>query len=220
MLRKARQTMEFVSLTLNLKNRLQNRGFMYSGFGQEALHNRYGQCTNNGMSSMCQAQVMDWRHSGEESQLGLRCGYSLEFHHSAYIHSFRDSGNYFSSQEEWDLLDFFLFLWHIGMQTLYFTQQEDSQEGGEGLFLFPLVKHLEINQAAILYPPCKLMWHKWEMLFRGFPRSLNKNSLGFITNPVQEVLTRKRHPALGRARRQWACRLPLKGPESVNLQQW
>lgn len=61
--------------------------------------------------------------------------------------------------------------------------------------------------------------YKRKMPLRGFLHPLNKNSLDFVANPVQEVLTRKRHLALGRVRRQWACRLPLKGPESVNLQQ-
>ena len=88
------------------------------------------------------------------------------------------------------------------MQTLHSTWQWDSQdEGGEGSFLFPSVRHLEINEAPILCSPCKLMFSKWEMLFRGFPSLLSKDSLGFIAGLIQQVPTGERHPVAGRARR-------------------
>lgn len=45
------------------------------------------------------------------------------------------------------------------------------------------------------------MLHKWGKLFREYPPLLSKNSLDSIANPVQQVLTRKKHPAVGRARR-------------------
>lgn len=42
---------------------------------------------------------------------------------------------------------------------------------------------------------------KWEILYRGFPPLLSKSSWGFTANPIQQGPTRKRCPAVGRARR-------------------
>lgn len=45
------------------------------------------------------------------------------------------------------------------------------------------------------------MFHKWEMLSRGFPSLLSKDSLGLTASPIQQVPTAKMPPVAGRARR-------------------
>lgn len=42
------------------------------------------------------------------------------------------------------------------------------------------------------------MFSKWEMLFRGFPSLLSKDSLDFIARLIQQVPTGERHPVVGR----------------------
>lgn len=62
------------------------------------------------------------------------------------------------------------------------------------------------------------MLHEWEMLFR--VSTLAEQELtGLHCQPRPTSADQEEAPRSGQSQKAWARKLPLKGPESVNLQQ-